>query len=110
MEAYALAKHLRMSAYKVRRVLSLIRKKGVVEARAILSYTPGAAAPLILKVLNSAAANFKNKNSSAREEDLVVMTATADEGQTIKRIISRSQGRAEQINKRTCHIKIVVTN
>ncbi|HPP88795.1 MAG TPA: 50S ribosomal protein L22 [bacterium] len=108
MEAYAIAKSIRMSAYKVRRVLSLIRKLSVFEAREILKYMPGAAAPRVLKVLNSAIANFKNKNSGIDENSLIVTSAVADEGPTMKRIISRSQGRAERINKRTCTIKISV--
>ncbi|MBP7651905.1 50S ribosomal protein L22 [Candidatus Dependentiae bacterium] len=110
MEAYAIAKHIRMSAYKVRRILALIRKKDALESKNILKYVPGAASPRILKVLNSAVANLKQKNTTLRDEDITVKTAVADEGQSIRRIISRSQGRAEQIKKRTCHIKIVVSN
>jgi len=89
--------------------MSLIRGKNIVEARNLMKFSPGVAAPRILKVLNSAIANFKQKNSAA-EEDIYVKIATADEATTIKRIISRSQGRAEQIKKRACHIKIVVSN
>lgn len=110
MKAFAVARHIRMSAFKVRRILSLIRRKNVAEARQLLKFSPGAAAPRILKALNSAIANFKQKNSSARDEDVYVVIAVADEATTMKRIISRSQGRAEQIKKRACHIKIVVSN
>ncbi|HPG32065.1 MAG TPA: 50S ribosomal protein L22 [bacterium] len=110
MKAYAIAKHIRMSAYKVRRILALIRYKDAAEAKNLLKFVPGGASPRILKVLNSAVANLKQKNSGLREEDIIVKKAVADEGQTIRRIISRSQGRAEQIKKRTCHIKVTVSN
>jgi len=109
MEAIAIARYVRMSAYKIRRVLSLIKNKTVKEAVEILKYMPGAAAPRVYKVLMSAQANL-NKKQPANIEDVIIIEAIADEGPTMKRIISRSQGRTEQIKKRTCHIKIRVQN
>ena len=111
MEAYAITRYIRISAYKVRRVLSLIKNKNASEAREILKVTPGLSAKKIFKTLNSAIANFKQKNASVREEEITVSKKSAiNEGPLMKRVISRSQGRAEQIMKRTSHIKVVVTN
>ena len=55
------AKYIRISPRKVKIVIDLIRGKSVDEAAAILQYTPKAASPVVLKVLNSAIANAVNK-------------------------------------------------
>ena len=39
---------------------------------------------------------------------LVITTATADMGPSMKRYRPRAQGRAYQIKKQTCHISIAV--
>jgi len=41
--------------------------------------------------------------------NLLVSAAFVDEGPTMKRFRPRAQGRASQINKRTSHITIVVS-
>ena len=51
------AKYIRISPRKVKIVIDLIRGKSAEDAQAILTYTPKAAAPVVLKVLNSAIAN-----------------------------------------------------
>ena len=56
----AIAKYVRISPRKVKIVIDLIRGKNVDEAAAILTYTPKAASPVVLKVLNSAIANAPN--------------------------------------------------
>ncbi len=102
---------IRISPFKVRRVLGIIKRKRGNEAKEILKFTPGSSAKRLLKTLDSAMANFKQKNTSVKDEDIFVSKkSSVDEGPTMKRIISRSQGRAEQILKRSSHIKIVVTN
>lgn len=54
---HAVAKYIRISPFKVRIVLDIIRGKKYNEAVAILENTSKAACPEVLKVLNSAAAN-----------------------------------------------------
>ena len=48
------ARFVRISPRKVKIVIDLIRGKDVDEALAILQYTPKAASPVVMKVLNSA--------------------------------------------------------
>lgn len=104
---YACAKYIRISPYKVRVVLDVIRGKSYIEAVAILKNTNKAASPVILKVLNSAAANAEN-NQNLAKSDLYVAECFADQGPTLKRIQPVSKGRAHRILKRTSHITVIL--
>ncbi len=103
----AKALYIRSSASKVRVVLNLIRGKDVRSADQILQFTDREAARLVRKVLASAVANAVN-NDELDPDDLYVKACFADEGPTLKRFRPRAKGRAGRINKRTCHITVVV--
>lgn len=103
----AVAKYIRISPYKVRTVLDIIRGKKYIEAVAILENTPKSASPVILKVVNSAAANAEN-NLNLSKSDLFVAECFADQGPILKRIQPRAKGRAYRIDKRTSHITVVL--
>ncbi len=102
------AKYIRISAYKVRVVLDLIRGHDVAEAANILRFCERDAATTIGKVLRSAVANAGN-NDDIPAEELYVSACYADEGPTIKRFIPRARGRTGAIRKRTSHITVVVS-
>ena len=104
---HAVARYVRISSRKVKIVLDLIRGKKVDEAQAILMYTPKSAAPVALKLLNSAIANAEN-NLELNRDSLYVAETYANQGPTLKRYWARSHGRADQILKRTSHITIVL--
>src|SRR4051812_46875009 len=104
----AVAKYIRISPYKVREVLDLIRGKHVQQAAEILQFSERDAAIVIGKVLASAVANAHN-NDGLDPEELFVSACYADEGVTIKRFRPRARGRAGRIRKRTCHITIIVS-
>ena len=61
----------------------------------------------IRKVLASAVANAQH-NDEQDPDELFVKACFADEGPTLKRFTPRARGRGNRINKRTCHITIVV--
>ena len=103
----AQAKWVRTSARKARLVLDHIRGRSVPEARTILAFTPRAAATDIEKVLRSAVANAE-ANHGLDGDDLVVESAYADEGPTLKRWKPRARGRVNRIRKRTCHVTLVL--
>lgn len=107
MEVKATAKSVRTTPRKTRLVLDLIRGKNIKEARAILKFTPRAASPIVLKVLNSAVANATH-NHNLDEEKLFVKACFADEARTLKRWMPRAKGSASQILKRQSHITVVV--
>ncbi|MEY2448376.1 MAG: large subunit ribosomal protein [Acidimicrobiaceae bacterium] len=104
----AQARYVRMSAYKARQVLDLIRDKEVQQADEILQFAERDAAIVIRKVLASAMANAEN-NDGIDPAELFVSACFADEGPTLKRWRPRARGRATRIRKRTCHITIIVS-
>jgi large subunit ribosomal protein L22 len=101
------ARYVRISSNKVRIVVDLIRGKSVDDAVAILQFTPKAAAPVVLKVLNSAIANAVN-NSELDRKALIVAEVYANPGPTLKRFVARSRGSASPVLKRTSHISVVL--
>ena len=105
--ARAVARHVRVTPMKARRVVDIVRGKSVEEALAILKFAPQAAAEPVAKVIASAAANAHN-NYNLDPSTLVVATAYVDEGATLKRFQPRAQGRAFRIRKRSSHITVIV--
>ena len=103
----AIAKYIRISPFKVRIVLDVIRGKSYREAVAILKNTPKAASEVLVKLVNSAAANAEH-NLGLSKDDLFVAEAFADQGPILKRIQPVSKGRAHRINKRTSHITVIL--
>ena len=104
----AVLRYSRMSAYKAREVLDLIRGKDVVRAAEILRFSDRDAAIPVAKLLASAVANAQH-NDEMDPEELYVSTCYADEGATIKRWRPRARGRATRIRKRTCHVTVIVS-
>ena len=104
---HAVAKYIRVSPYKVRTVLALIRGKSYAEAKAILDYRVNGSALAVKKVLMSAAANAEH-NMGMDKEDLYVAECYADGGQMLKRMQPVSKGRGHAIWKRTSHITVIL--
>lgn len=104
---FAVAKFVRVSPYKVRTVLALIRGKGYREAKAILEHSTNGSALAVKKVLMSAAANAEH-NKGMDAQDLYVAECFADGGQMLKRMQPVSKGRGHAILKRTSHITVIL--
>ena len=103
----AQVRYVRVSAYKAREVLDLIRDLHVSDADQVLAFTERDIARIIRKALASAVANAQN-NDSHDPDTLKVVACYADEGPTLKRWRPRARGRATRIRKRTCHITVIV--
>ena len=103
----ASALYLRVSAYKARVVLNLIRGLPVKRADEVLQFSDREVSNDIRKVLASAVANAQH-NDEQDPDELFVKACFADEGPTLKRFTPRARGRGNRINKRTCHITIVL--
>ena len=104
---YAVAKYVRISPYKVRAVLDLIRGKSVREAQAILEHSVNGGAAPAKKVLLSAVANAEHNRGMDRG-DLYVAECYADGGTMLKRMQPVSKGRGHAILKRTSHITVIL--
>jgi large subunit ribosomal protein L22 len=106
-EVKAIARYVRMSPHKVRRVLDQIRGRTYREALIILEFMPYRAVEPIVKVLRSAVANAEH-NEGLNPAELIISQAFADQGPALRRFRPRAQGRAYQIRKPTCHITVAV--
>ena len=109
METYAIHKNADLKPRQARLTLDLIRGKSVDEARGILANTNTKASRMIVKVLNSAAANAVN-NNGAKENDLVISECFINPGPVRKKIKFASRSRIGRADHRTSHIVIKVTD
>jgi large subunit ribosomal protein L22 len=108
MDVKAEHRYAKISAFKVREVTREIQGLPAEAALEIVRLIPKKASRLIGKVLASAIANAEN-NNNLRSANLVVKEAIAGEGPTMKRMHTRARGGGARINKRTAHIKIILT-
>jgi large subunit ribosomal protein L22 len=105
--AFAVARFVRVTPMKARRVVDMVRGRDVEDALAVLRFAPQAASEPVYKVLESAVSNAVTVEGLDRGT-LVITKATVSEGPTLKRFRPRAQGRAYRILKRTSHITVVV--
>ncbi|MFA5449525.1 MAG: 50S ribosomal protein L22 [Clostridia bacterium] len=104
---HATAKNIRISPYKVRAVLDVIRGKGYGEAVALLNSLNKSSCAPILKVVHSAAANAEH-NLGLNKDELFISECFAGQGITLKRMMPRAKGRGNRILKRTSHITVIL--
>jgi large subunit ribosomal protein L22 len=90
----------------VRVVADLVRGKKVEDALTSLRFLAKRAGDPIMKLIESALANAKNKNIEV--ENLVVKEIRVDGGKILYRRRSASRGRAPTIRKRTSHVLVVL--
>ena len=109
METHAIHKGAIIKPRLARMTMDLVRGKDVQTARNILETTNTKASRMILKVLNSAVANAVN-NFGADESKLVIKECFVNPGMVYKRIQFASRGNVDRHDKRTSHIKVVVTD
>ena len=109
MQVHAITKNFRMSAQKVREVVRQIQGMPALEAEAVLKAVPRKSARAVAKTLRSAIANAEN-NNGVKPETLRVREAVAGTAKTMKRFTPKARGSAGPILKRSCHIKIVVSD
>jgi large subunit ribosomal protein L22 len=109
MEVKAITRNARMSPQKVREITRQIQGLKAEEALATLAYVPRKSARLVAKTLRSALANADH-NLHLPTETLRVKEATVGPGQTLKRFVPKARGSAGPIRKRSCHIRIVLSD
>ena len=102
------SRYLMASPFKVRRVADQVRRKPYGDAIALLEALPHKGARLLRKVIQSAAANALSNNKNLDEGMLYVKDLQVNEGMRLKRVWPRARGRADRLQKRTCHISVVL--
>ena len=109
MVVTAKLRYLRIAPRKVRLVADLLRGKSVEEAQNILNFTQKRTAKPFSKLLKQGISNAKN-NFQMEEKNLYISTILVDEGPKLKRIRPRARGQANEIQKKTSHITIILEN
>ncbi len=104
MIAHAKGKYIRVSPMKARQVIDLIRGKDVGTSLTILTHLNKGSKPHIVKVLNSAISNAKQKGLT--EDQLFISKITANQGASWKRFRAAAFGRATKILRKTTHLTI----
>ena len=109
MEVQAITRNVRMSAQKMREVVRQIQGLPALRAQAVLAVVPRKGARFVAKTLKSAIANAEN-NNGLKPETLRIKEAVAGAAATIKRFTPKARGSAGPILKRSCHIKIILSD
>ena len=104
MIAKAHGRFIRVAPAKVRQVIDLIRGKDIKTSLVVLRQVQKGSRERIIKVLNSAVSNAKQKGLS--EEQLFISKITADLGPSWGRFRAAAFGRASPILKRTTHLTV----
>jgi large subunit ribosomal protein L22 len=107
MEAKAVAKYIRISPQKVRKIVGAIKGEPVEAGLNMLKFMPQKSAGIVEKVLRSAIANA-DQNQDVDIDSLVVRNIIVDQGPMLKRFRARARGRGSRILKRTSHITVIV--
>lgn len=109
MEARAIAKYVRISDRKVGKYGKSVKDLQYREAMAALNMHTAHGARVLHGVIQSAVSNLMAKSKNLDEETIRIDEIKVDQGPTLKRWKPRARGRADRINKRTCHISVVVS-
>jgi len=108
MEVKAVAKYVRISPTKVRKVGKVVKGKPVEDALNVLGFMPQRAAKVLGKVIRSAVANADQK-PDVEVDNLTIGNIVVNQGPSLKRFRPRAMGRATRILKRTSHITVTLS-
>lgn len=107
MEVKTLARYMRISPQKIRKLIGAVKGKKVEVALNELKFMPQKSAGIVEKIIRTAVANA-NQNPNIDVDSLVVSNIVADNGPTLKRFAARARGRGTRILKRTTHITVTL--
>ena len=110
MNSLSIKKYVGISRRKIARIGNELKDKKVDLAKAQLSFMPQKAARELRKAIVSAESNFLFKNPNYNTDDLKIENILVDVGPTMKRMRPRARGSADMIKKRSCHIKVILTD
>ena len=107
MEIRAELKTIRTCVRKMKPLIDQIRGKRVEDAQVILQFLKQKNKTPLAKLLKSAIASAEH-NFQASSGNLKIKSIVAEQGPTLKRFRPRAFGRAYEIRKRTCSIKLAL--
>lgn len=109
MQVRAIARSIGISPRKMRLVTNAVKGMRVNQALAVLQFMPNAGAQPVSKVVSSAAANAEN-NYSLDPDDLYILNIMTDDSFRASRTKARSHGRIGHIQRRACHVTVIVSD
>lgn len=110
MEATSIKKYVRISRRKIGRLARELNGLGMAQAKAKMALLPQESARQLFKALRSAEANYQVKNPNFNTDNLVVKSAVVEVGPSFARMLPRARGSADQMKKRSAHIRVVVSD
>ena len=111
METKATLRYGKISPQKVRDITSLIVGKEAKIVLGILASLKRKGVSIILtKLIKSALANAKSKESKTTPEGFYLERVVVDAGPVTKKIRAAAMGKSTMIKKRTSHITVILRN
>lgn len=110
MTSHAIIKYIGVSRRKIARLSGEFKNKNINLVKARLSFMPQKSARELYQVIKSAESNFQFKNPNYNTDDLRIESILVDVGPTVKRMRPRAKGSADLVKKRSCHVKVVLTD
>jgi len=108
MDVRASARHLPISAQKMRLVCDQVRNMDADQALIVLKFMPHKGARFLYKLIESAVANAEN-NFELNRQDLYISQLEANEGPSMKRVKAGARGRYKPRVKRTAHMALILS-
>ena len=108
MDVRATAKHLPISARKLRLVIDQVRGMDADQALTVLKFMPKKGADYTGKAVASALANAEN-NFDLDRNAMFISTIHADEGVTLKRMKAGARGRYKPRLRRSSHLTVILS-
>jgi len=105
--AKAILRHVRISPRKLRLSLDMVRGKQVDQALQILMFNPRKGSAIVAKLLRSAIANARERQS-ADVDRLWVSGGSVTDGPVMMRYMPAAHGRATPVRKRSSHVTILL--
>lgn len=109
MDVQSVLKFTRMSPKKGHDLARELQGKSAQDALATAEFSTRKAGKLLSKVLKSAIANAEH-NHELDADDLMVKMAVIEDGPTMRRGWYGARGQFKPVAKRTCHVRIVLTD
>jgi len=109
MDVVAVTKYAKLSPSKARDLARRMTGLSVAEALGVVDFSERKAATMLRKTLRSAIANAEH-NAKLSADDLRVKSAVVDDGPSVGRYWARARGMVRRITRRTCHLRVVLTD